>query len=237
MLLELYTESLLFLFSIGMCTSYHFEEGRGFVLDALERLIRLSLGFSKLTISGVGKVWRWHDGPYLRLLRQPDPWECTVSYICSANNNVARISKIVEKIAEAFGRQIDLDGEVRHTFPTPEMVIKAGMGPQSVTLPRPRTAYAGYAQGNGPNLGGSLAAPMEYDKVLFEELRALRRRLADVRDVPAFVIFGDVSLRHMAEASPGAWTNSPVSTGWGTSSWSSTCVRSSWAAHRGQGIG
>ena len=67
--------------------------------------------------------------PYLRILRQPDPWECTVSYICSANNNVARISKIVEEIAEAFGRQIDLDGEVRHTFPTPEMVIKAGMGP------------------------------------------------------------------------------------------------------------
>ena len=67
--------------------------------------------------------------PYLRVLRHPDPWECTVSYICSANNNVARISKIVEKIAEALGRQVDLDGEVRHTFPTPEMVIKAGVGP------------------------------------------------------------------------------------------------------------
>ena len=71
-----------------------------------------------------------------------------------------------------------------------------------MTLPLPRTAYAGYAPGNGPNLGGSPAAPMEYDEVLFEELRALRRRLADVRDVPAFVIFGDVSLRHMAAAFP-----------------------------------
>ena len=75
-------------------------------------------------------------------------------------------------------------------------------GRQSVTLPLPRTAYAGYAQGNEPNLGGSPTAPMEYDEVLFEELRALRRRLADVRDVPAFVIFGDVSLRHMAAAFP-----------------------------------
>ena len=75
-------------------------------------------------------------------------------------------------------------------------------GRQSVTLPLPRTAYAGYAPGNGPNLGGSPAAPMEYDEVLFEELRALRRRLADVRDVPAFVIFGDASLRHMAAAFP-----------------------------------
>ena len=75
-------------------------------------------------------------------------------------------------------------------------------GRQSVTLPLPRTAYAGYAPGNGPNLSGSSAAPMEYDEVLFEELRALRRRLADVRDGPAFVIFGDVSLRHMAESFP-----------------------------------
>ena len=71
-----------------------------------------------------------------------------------------------------------------------------------MTLPRPRTADAGYAQGNEPNLAGSRATPMEYDKALFEELRALRRRLADVRDVPAFVIFGDVSLRHMAAAFP-----------------------------------
>ena len=71
-----------------------------------------------------------------------------------------------------------------------------------MTLPRPRTADAGNAQGNEPNLVGSRATPMEYDRALFEELRALRRRLADVRDVPAFVIFGDVSLRHMAEAFP-----------------------------------
>ena len=75
-------------------------------------------------------------------------------------------------------------------------------GRQVVTLPRSRTADAGYAQGNEPNLAGSRATPMEYDRALFEELRALRGRLADVRDVPAFVIFGDVSLRHMAEAFP-----------------------------------
>ena len=44
--------------------------------------------------------------PYLRILWQPDPWECTVSYICSATNNVNRISTIVEKIAEALGQPV-----------------------------------------------------------------------------------------------------------------------------------
>ena len=96
---------------------------------------------------------------------------------------------------------------VRNEGEYPTLAVTAGgrqflQGRQVVTLPRPRTADAGYAQGNKPNLAGSRATPMEYDKALFEELRALRRRLADVRDVPAFVIFGDVSLRHMAESFP-----------------------------------
>ena len=67
--------------------------------------------------------------PYLRILRQPDPWECTVSYICSATNNVNRISTIVEKISEALGQPVQLDGEARHTFPAPEVVLEAGLGP------------------------------------------------------------------------------------------------------------
>ena len=67
--------------------------------------------------------------PWLRILRQPDPWECTVSYICSATNNISRISMIVEEIATALGRRLELNGEVRHTFPTAEMVLEAGVGP------------------------------------------------------------------------------------------------------------
>ena len=67
-----------------------------------------------------------NEYPHLRLLRQPDPWECTVSYICSARNRVGGISKIVEKIAQNLGEKLELDGKVRHTFPTPERVLEAG---------------------------------------------------------------------------------------------------------------
>ena len=42
----------------------------------------------------------------------------------------------------------------------------------------------------------------DYDQELFEELRALRRGLADQQQVPPFVVFGDVSLRYMAAAVP-----------------------------------
>ena len=46
------------------------------------------------------------------------------------------------------------------------------------------------------------AGQIECNEDLFEHLRQLRRRLADERDVPAFVIFSDVSLREMAQSCP-----------------------------------
>jgi ATP-dependent DNA helicase RecQ len=41
-----------------------------------------------------------------------------------------------------------------------------------------------------------------YDRVLFDELRALRRRLAEERGVPPYLIFSDASLRDMARLRP-----------------------------------
>ena len=41
-----------------------------------------------------------------------------------------------------------------------------------------------------------------YDQDLFEKLRALRRRLAEEQEVPAFVVFGDAALRGLAAAKP-----------------------------------
>ena len=69
-------------------------------------------------------VEKYHPG--LRLLRQ-DPWECMVAYICSPNNNVNRISVIVESIAIELGECIELNGEVRYTFPTCKQVLAAGI--------------------------------------------------------------------------------------------------------------
>ena len=40
------------------------------------------------------------------------------------------------------------------------------------------------------------------DEALFERLRDLRKKLADERDVPAYIIFSDVALRQMARNYP-----------------------------------
>ncbi len=46
----------------------------------------------------------------------------------------------------------------------------------------------------------------DFDEILFERLRELRKKLADERDVPAYIVFGDTSLREMARYYPGSVT-------------------------------
>ncbi len=51
-----------------------------------------------------------------------------------------------------------------------------------------------------PRESGAVQA--DYDAGLFEQLRALRRRIADQEGVPAFVVFSDATLRELAAAKP-----------------------------------
>jgi ATP-dependent DNA helicase RecQ len=46
------------------------------------------------------------------------------------------------------------------------------------------------------------AGEISCDELLFEKLRQLRKRLADERDVPAYIVFSDVALRQMAREYP-----------------------------------
>ena len=62
---------------------------------------------------------------HIRILRQ-DPWECLVAYICSQNNEVDDIAKIVRRLAEHYGTEVTLDGVTCHAFPTPRRLAAAG---------------------------------------------------------------------------------------------------------------
>ncbi len=64
----------------------------------------------------------------------------------------------------------------------------------SITLTKPVDVATKRAKG--------AAGAIECDEVLFERLRGVRRKLADERNVPAYVIFSDVSLREMARCYP-----------------------------------
>ena len=70
------------------------------------------------------KANRW-----LRVLKQPDRWECMVAYICSPRSNVPSIRGMVETIAWTLGDPIELDGDVRFVFPTWKTVLCASVEP------------------------------------------------------------------------------------------------------------
>jgi ATP-dependent DNA helicase RecQ len=64
---------------------------------------------------------------------------------------------------------------------------------RKITLTRPIAA---------PEAKARQVGEIACDETLFERLRELRKRLADERDVPAYIIFSDVSLRQMARNCP-----------------------------------
>ncbi|MEM7697492.1 MAG: DNA helicase RecQ [Verrucomicrobiota bacterium] len=70
-------------------------------------------------------------------------------------------------------------------------------GSDSLSLTKSRLVDDGKGAGDVAKAGN-----IECDEGLFQELRTLRKRLADEREVPPYVVFGDQSLRHMARAYP-----------------------------------
>jgi N-glycosylase/DNA lyase len=80
----------------------------------------------------------------LRMLRQ-DPWECLCAFVCSSNNNIARIGQMVQNLCTHFSppllehgyaappptvaEEVE-QGEVKivyHPFPSPEALAKPGV--------------------------------------------------------------------------------------------------------------
>ncbi|XP_061864046.1 N-glycosylase/DNA lyase [Colius striatus] len=58
------------------------------------------------------------DFPGVRVLRQ-DPVECLLSFICTSNNHISRITTMIERLCCAFGRRLCcLDARPVHAFPS-----------------------------------------------------------------------------------------------------------------------
>jgi hypothetical protein len=101
----------------------------------------------------------------MRILRQ-DPWECLISFICSSNNNIARIGQMLAKLRARYGAPIAaLDGETFYAFPSPQALAAAseeelralGMGYRARYLRQ--TAAAVVERGGAPFLRGLRGKP------------------------------------------------------------------------------
>lgn len=107
----------------------------------------------------------------------------------------------------ALGRQLLKTGllcQSRDGFSTISLTgdgLAALKDGRAFTLTRPPAA----ARANPAHASASAVAKagdIPCDEGLFAALRTLRKELADARDVPSYVVFSDVSLRHMARGYP-----------------------------------
>ena len=65
-------------------------------------------------------------GEGIRILNQ-DLWECILSFIISANNNIPRIKKIIESISKKYGKKVVFENKNYYLFPTPEELSVASV--------------------------------------------------------------------------------------------------------------
>jgi ATP-dependent DNA helicase RecQ len=77
-------------------------------------------------------------------------------------------------------------------------------GQESLILAKPRTRVPTKKQRKAADRSSRAAAlaGLDVDEALFEQLRALRKRLADQQRVPAYVVFSDATLAEMAARQP-----------------------------------
>ena len=80
-------------------------------------------------------------------------------------------------------------------------------GDEELVLAKPRVRVAAVSKRKrggtrGSAAGAELADLSAADAGLFQQLRELRRRLADEAHVPAYVVFSDATLREMAVSRP-----------------------------------
>ncbi|SCU97748.1 LAFA_0G13036g1_1 [Lachancea sp. 'fantastica'] len=91
------------------------------VREFLRRYFRLEVDLTKLYT----EQWLSQDHRFerkkpngVRIMSQ-DPWETLVSYICSSNNNISRITKMCHALCTHFGNPVGhYDGVDHYSFPT-----------------------------------------------------------------------------------------------------------------------
>lgn len=65
-------------------------------------------------------------GEGIRILNQ-DLWECIISFIISANNNIPRIKKIIDRISEKYGKKVVFREKDYYLFPNIEELSVASV--------------------------------------------------------------------------------------------------------------
>lgn len=134
------------IFECGQCFRWDRQEDGGYTGIAHDRVIHVkaenrTVFIQNSNLQDFNEIWRHYfdfDTDYsfiqtkfcedqvlkkamdfgygMRILNQ-DLWECVLSFILSANNNIPRIKGIIKRFCEFFGDCVVFEGKVYYTFP------------------------------------------------------------------------------------------------------------------------
>ncbi|MBD5558927.1 MAG: hypothetical protein HDQ87_00995 [Clostridia bacterium] len=97
-------------------------EGGSQTEDAWRRYFDLGSDYAALLPADDPVLWRAiESAPGLRVLNQ-EPFETLISFIISANNNIPRITRIIEALCREAGRPFAAGGREYWTFPEAEQL-------------------------------------------------------------------------------------------------------------------
>jgi ATP-dependent DNA helicase RecQ len=100
---------------------------------------------------------------------------------------------------KAIGRELMRQGFLRQQT---EKFNALSLTPEGMAALKERRKITLTKPVSAPEPGTHRIGEISCDETLFEQLRALRKRLADERNVAAYIIFSDVALRQMARSYP-----------------------------------
>ncbi len=114
----------------------------------------------------------------MRLVRDP-PFDCLVSFICSAQMRVERIHAMQNALRESYGDPVEFDGEVYHAYPTPDALAAT----TEEALRHLGLGYrAPYVQRTAEMVADGEADPNEARDLPYEEARDSLTRFVGVGD-------------------------------------------------------
>jgi N-glycosylase/DNA lyase len=115
----------------------------------------------------------------IALIRQ-DPWECLVSFVVSAFNNIPKIELTLDRLCRTFGDRL---GETAWSFPSPDRLARAGLSELRRCLLGYRAPYvralARCVDGGRFDLAAPAGVAYEEARVLLLDLPGVGEKVAD----------------------------------------------------------
>lgn len=144
------------IFDCGQCFRWNKSEDGSYIGVAFSRALKIAQDGDKITLFDTSRkdfddIWfKYFDfntnyseiktelskdsvlkeatkyGSGIRILNQ-ELWECVVSFIISASNNIPRIKKIIDSLCTLYGDEISYMGNTYHSFPTAKKIYSLGL--------------------------------------------------------------------------------------------------------------